>query len=366
MVRDLVPPRTDLAIAAGLLLVGEMEVLALERAVGGGLPGALCQVVIVGCVAWWRRHPIAVAVATNAGMVAAALVTGTAPGSIAGFAVTALSFAAIGALSRRRIAWAALVVALAWGSFIMDRPSINLYLAIVMTSYVVPWTCGTLWLRTVQGRRLAEEGAEATARAVAEERRRIAQELHDVVSHNVGMMVFQAGAGDVLMEHDPDRARSSLRAIEEGGRTTLLELRRMLGLLRSDDAALTSDRSLAALPQLVDNVRRTGLDVDLTVSRELPLPDRGLELTAYRIVQEALTNVMRHAEATRVEIEIGGDARLLVVEIRDDGRGRGSAHGGFGLEGLRERAAVFGGTVSTGNHHPHGFVVRAELPVATP
>ena len=367
MVRDLLPPRADLALATALLVVGELEVATWHRVVGGDWRGAVSQAVIVGCVAWWRRHPVVVALTTTAAMLGAALWTGTLPGSLAGFAVTALAFAGIGALPRRRTAWVALGVALAWGAFMADPWSLNLYLAIVMTSYVVPWTLGALWLRTVQARRLEEERREATARAVADERRRIAQELHDVVSHNVGMIVMQAGAGDVMMSTDPEGTRSSLRAIEEGGRNTLLELRRMLGLLHPDEAALSPAPRIETLPELLDNVRRSGLDVRLIGTVGGRALDHGLELTAYRIVQEALTNVLRHAQATQVEVELGGDPGLLVVEVRDDGVGdRRSEAGGFGLAGLRSRAEVFGGTVTTRANHPHGFVLRAELPVAAP
>ena len=363
--RRVAPPRNDVVLTLALMAASQVEVLTYGAA-GGGPLGAVGLLLVTGVALWWRTLPVMVALLTTGFTVVTAFATRAPPGSLSGYVVTALSFGAIGALCSRLTSVLLLSAAAAWGFFMMEEPSLNLYLAIVMTSYVVPWTVGLLWLRSRETRRLEEERAEAEARAVARERRRLAQELHDVVTHHVGMMVVQAGAGDVLLDKDPAAARSSLNAIEVGGRQTLLELRRLLGLLREDEeAGLLPQPTLSSLPELVDSLKGSGLEVSLCREGEARGVDAGVELTAYRIVQEGLTNVVKHARARRVDVLVRVAPEKLEIEVRDDGAGHEPLEqaSGFGLRGLTERVAVFGGEL-TATPLAHGFVLRAELPLA--
>jgi signal transduction histidine kinase len=204
--------------------------------------------------------------------------------------------------------------------------------------------------------------------AVAEERGRIARELHDVVAHSVSVMVVQAGAARRSIAGNPDQATTALTQIEATGRQALAEMRRLLGLLRDrrgGTEALAPQPSLAHLDSLVLAAREAGLPVDLTVEGEpRPLP-AGIDLSAYRIVQEALTNSLKHAGPARATVRIRYSGRALEVHVWDDGRGRnGSPDGdGHGLIGMRERVALFGGALEVGPRPGGGFRVAARLPL---
>jgi signal transduction histidine kinase len=227
------------------------------------------------------------------------------------------------------------------------------------------------------GRRTAlEREREANARAaLAQERARIARELHDIVAHNVSLIVVQTMAADRVQDREPQRAHELHAAIEQTGRTTVAELRRLLDVLRTEDdeeTVRTPQPRLDDLAQLVDSVRRAGLRVtyDSTGTRR-PLP-AGTELTVYRVVQEALTNTLKHAGLTDVTVRLDWAADTLTVQVTDAGRvgvppPRNNAHGlGHGLIGMRERTLAAGGTLHTGFQPDGGFAVRAELPLDPP
>jgi signal transduction histidine kinase len=215
--------------------------------------------------------------------------------------------------------------------------------------------------------RLERERELEASRAAAEERARIARELHDVVAHHVSMMVVQAEAGPVVVERDPKTAAQAFDSIGAIGRQALGEMRRLLGVLRSGEdraPSLTPQPGLEQLPALVEQVRQAGLEAKLEVEGEpRPLPP-GMDLSAYRIVQEALTNAVRHAGpgAAKVLVRYGdGDVRL---EIRDHGVGsRNDNHAGHGLVGMRERVNLYGGDLAAGPHPDGGFTVAARLPL---
>jgi signal transduction histidine kinase len=217
--------------------------------------------------------------------------------------------------------------------------------------------------------RLEREREEEARRAVAHEQARIARELHDVISHNVSVMVVQAAAGADVFDAEPARARSALTSIEATGRDALSELRRLLGVIRTDDDAdgpLEPQPGLERLAGLLEQVRAAGLPVDLTVegSRK-PLPP-GLDLAAYRIVQEALTNTLKHAGASQANVALRYGIGELSVEVLDDGRGtivNGATGGGHGLVGMRERVALYGGHVRAGPRAGGGFAVSARFPL---
>src|SRR5262249_24107432 len=193
---------------------------------------------------------------------------------------------------------------------------------------------------------------------------RIARELHDVIAHNVSVMVVQAAAGRDAFEERPQRAREALETIEATGRSALGELRRLLGAVRDGDPDYEPQPGLSGLPTLIDRVRTSGLEVVLHVEGvPTPLP-AAVELSAYRVVQEALTNTLKHAMATRVGVGLRYAANELGIEVRDDGRATGTGAGtGSGLIGMRERLAAFGGTLSAGSAPGGGYAVEARFPL---
>ncbi len=200
--------------------------------------------------------------------------------------------------------------------------------------------------------------------AVAEERSRIARELHDIISHTVSVIGLQAGAAERMLDLDPERARQPLQSIQGRARESVLELRRLFGILRDGDerAELTPQPRLAQLEMLFEQVRAAGLDVELRVEGDLqPLPP-GVELSAYRIVQEALTNILKHAGATQAEVLLRYSDRALELKVTDNGVGTRANGSGHGLIGMRERAALYGGTLTAGRRPNGGFFVAAQLP----
>jgi signal transduction histidine kinase len=215
--------------------------------------------------------------------------------------------------------------------------------------------------------RLEREREEKARLAVSEERARIARELHDIVAHGVSVIVAQARAGPHLT-HDPGRVRDVFASIESSGREALVELRRLLGILRSEDQqlAIGPQPGLSSLASLVEQVRVSGLPVELRVEGEPTHLPAGVDLSAYRIVQEALTNVVKHAHATRAEVEIRYRPDALELAIDDDGPGTsatGNGAAGHGLIGMRERVALYGGRLDAGRRDGGGYSVRARLPL---
>jgi signal transduction histidine kinase len=201
--------------------------------------------------------------------------------------------------------------------------------------------------------------------AVAEERRRIARDLHDVVAHGVGVMTVQAGAARLLLDDDPGRARAPLLAVEQTGRQALGELRRLLGILRADEPepALRPQPGLADLEELVAQARDAGLPVELVIEgAPAPLP-AGVDLAAYRIVQEGLTNTRKHAGPARACVAVRYAPEALELEISDDGRAGANGDGGHGLVGMRERVALYGGRLDAGPRPEGGFSIHARLPL---
>jgi signal transduction histidine kinase len=226
---------------------------------------------------------------------------------------------------------------------------------------------GELALLRERANRLEAEREAQARSAVAEERTRIARELHDVVAHSVSVIVVQAQAGTRLLE-DPQQARSAFRSIETTGREALVELRRLLGILRTADAqtAVGPQPGLASLDSLLEQVREAGLAVTVSVEGDpQPLPP-GIDLSAYRIVQEALTNTLKHAGPAKARILLRYAAGALELEVVDDGSGPGPGGNGsgHGLVGMRERAALYGGELEAGEGPQGGYAVRARLPLA--
>ena len=210
---------------------------------------------------------------------------------------------------------------------------------------------------------------EQTRRAVADEQARIARELHDVIAHSVSVIVVQAAAADEVFETRPDQARAALRSIESAGREALRELRLLLGAVRPGEPGgpAAPQPGLSGLDELVEPLRGVGLAVALRREGAVrPLP-AGVDLSAYRIVQEALTNTLRHGRATRAEVTVRYGADSVELDVRDDGlaavRRATGAPRGAGLVGMRERASMLGGTLEAGPLAEGGYRVHAHLPL---
>jgi signal transduction histidine kinase len=214
----------------------------------------------------------------------------------------------------------------------------------------------------------AEREREAAARlAVAEERARIARELHDVVAHAVSVMVLQVGAVRHKLPDAMADDRDALQGVERAGRTALTEMRRLLAAMRreGDEVEFTPQPGLDGLEALLEDVGRAGLPVDLHVDGErVPLP-RGVDLSAYRIVQEGLTNALKHAHANTADVTVRYRPEELEIEVRDDGLGSSTTDGlGHGLVGVRERVKIYGGEMAAGTAAEGGFVLSTRLPIA--
>jgi len=329
-------------------------------------------------IAWRARWPLPVAAVilfANGACVYAAAPHGAA---LQPFVALTLAFYSVGSrLEGARSVWAPLGLALA---------AIPLFVAAVVhgqkagnaiPNYVwliAAWAVG----RTARGWRHKAVALEAANHelekqrelqaqaAVAVERGRIARELHDVIAHNVSMIVVQAGAAARVLTGDEPHVRDALAAIEATGRETVDEMRRLLGVLRGadDGLALAPQPGLRDLESLVAHVREAGLPVELRVEGEpLALPS-GVDLSAYRIVQEALTNALKHAGGARAEVTVRYQRGAVELEIRDDGDGSADGGGtGHGLIGMRERVALWGGRLDAGRPEGGGWAVRARLPV---
>ncbi|MEV6928151.1 sensor histidine kinase [Dactylosporangium sp. NPDC051485] len=231
---------------------------------------------------------------------------------------------------------------------------------------IVAWTIGfAVRQHRLHGEAILRQEAQRGEERAAQERTRIARELHDVVAHGMSVITVQAAYARLVVRTEPAQAADALAAIETTGRQSLAELRRLLSMLRAGNGSPAEDEpapSLIDLPRLAENTAHAGVRVDLSVQGEsLPLGP-GLELSAYRIVQEALTNVVKHAgtDHARVTVEHRPDA--VVLDVVDRGRGGDVRQEGYGLTGMRERAALYGGTVLAGPMPDGGFKVSATLP----
>jgi signal transduction histidine kinase len=214
---------------------------------------------------------------------------------------------------------------------------------------------------------LVDEQETRTAEAIADERARIARELHDVVAHAISVIVLQARGGRRMLAQDPGETKAALDAIEHAGEQALTEMRRLLGMLRAVDerAALAPQPGLQRLDDLAAEVAAAGLPVDVRVEGEAVELPPSIDVSAYRIVQEALTNALKHAGPARATVSVRYAPDALELEVVDDGSGMATAGGsGHGLVGIRERVGVYGGELEAGGYPGGGFRVRARLPLS--
>ena len=244
--------------------------------------------------------------------------------------------------------------------------------------FLAVWLAGFGLGRKLEQAQAAEERAarlelqrETEARAaVTEERARIARELHDVVGHSVSVMTVQASGVRRLLKPEQEREREALLIVEQAGREALAEMRRLVGVLRRPEEApaLAPQPSLQHLDRLVEQARDAGLPVEVQIEGEAAELPAGLDLTAYRLVQEGLTNAVKHAKATRAEVVVRYGPDTLELVVSDDGRGSSdgsSESGGHGLVGMRERVAVYGGELEAGARPEGGYTLHARLPLAS-
>jgi signal transduction histidine kinase len=373
----------DIGLAVGLALLALVDLALSSDATSWGGRGPLQVCLALGCtlpLAWRVRYPIATVVVITAagGLLVAVAAPHQAPFEV--FIGSVLASYSIGAHTAGGRRWLGLGLMFGVGLPFMVAADSN-GMASGNALAPIAWLTGA-WAvgAIIRGRRLrtaelelltaelAQQRDLQAQAAVAVERGRIARELHDVVAHNVSMMVVQAGAADRVLEGDQPDVRRALAAIAGTGRETVDEMRLLLGVVRSDEGdGLSPQPGLADLDQLVSNVRSAGLHVDLRVEGERSPLSPGVDLSAYRIVQEALTNVLKHTETARVEVTVRYANDAVQVEVCDDGRPREpTAGGGNGLIGMRERVAMLGGEFRAGARRDGGFAVFARLPIAGP
>ena len=390
-----------LDVAVALVLAGVGMVNLLETGVGQG--GREATPVAVGLVLLMnlplvarRRYP-----SGTLSVVGISTILFAATGPFTGFglgvlyALYSLAVYSDPRDSQRGIFFTMIGIGLTFVGVLVNLPNVSLawWVGELLTAWLmfgVAWVLGDLVRRRsealaelkLRATELEAEREENERLAVEAERARIARELHDAVAHNVSVMVVQAGAARRTLEAGARdtaddaaavaAAREALGAIEATGRQSLVEMRRMVGTLRpAEDEAYEPTPSLASLDGLLERVRSAGLAVELAVegdARQLP---QGVDLSAYRVVQEALTNTLRHAHAASASVRLRYGVDALDVEVTDDGRGAAAAlleapHRGYGLVGMRERVGMIGGELVAGPRAGGGFEVRAYLPLGVP
>jgi signal transduction histidine kinase len=362
----------DAALAFVVLVVSLVEIARGDESTDDQATGLLLLVAMSVVITFRRLHPVMVWAVT--GVLATAYGLGT-------FEDPTLPYAPLVAVYTvaAHTTWATAVRAglvtlvAAIVALLVDRRDDLVDWIVVVLALTTAWLIGTnvrtqrAYAREMEARaaQLERERAAEAAQAAAEERLRLARELHDVAAHHVSVIALHAEAGQSMLREHPDRADEAFTTIAGVARTTLDELRFVVGALRDrPDVPMTPQPALAHVDALVHEVRRTGLDVSLSVEGPVRPLASAVESSAYRIVQEALTNVIRHAGPARAEVHITYDDDGVAVEVLDDGLGPppDESNGGHGLAGMRERASLVGGSLSAAPRPEGGFSVRALFP----
>ena len=378
--RRAAPDPVDWAMAAGCFAAFTVPVLLGAGPAGRPGTAAAFGAMAAAPLIARRRWPVIVVLATAAVYVAAALAD-VAFTPLISNAGPNLAIAVFTAADRSRWRWsltAAGVACAATGA--SERAAFHLYPhhgqdAVQPAAVIVAWLAGYM-VQVIRGYRqqlqLAQrrQAVEELRLARAEERLRLSREVHDVVSHSLSTIAVQAGVTRLVLAEQPGQAGAALAAIETASRSALDELRNLLRQMRdpgdADEAAMPT---LSDLPGLIGTLRGAGLDVSYRSSGQPRPYPAAVELSAYRIAQEALTNVTKHAAGARAEVQIDHGAGELTVAVADDGGAepaRSAAGGGLGIPGMRERAALLGGTLTAGPGPRGGFIVTARLPTPEP
>lgn len=373
--RPLRIPVPDAALSLCLLAVAESQVWIGWHDGGDGIPGgprwveAIVLALPATALAWRRRSPTASAVVVGgAAVLQVAAVARYAPFLPLLLPLLLVNYANA-AYGRARVRITGLVaVAGGVAAVVALIPQARNSSEAVFSAVVVAgsWLVGDVVRQRQRRVEVVEASRTEWARAaVADERVRIARELHDLVAHSVSLMGVQAAAARMLLDEDVEKARETLGSIEATARTSIAELQRLLRILRtSDDDVLEPQPTLADLAALAEATRAAGLTVNLDTDALPAGLGPGPALAVYRIVQEALTNVLRHAQATRADVRVAATGDEVEVEVADDGRGvLMRRRQGHGLIGMRERAMLYGGTLEAGHGSNGGFTVRVRFPV---
>jgi len=370
------PKLVDTALALLFAVAAHVEVWL------AGVPGpaggkAVAAVLTTLPLAWRTVAPVATTAATTGGL-ALAIAVGLPPDAALVPAVAPLlAVYSVGAHADVRGTFVA--IAVAFGSLSAAiaiageaASELGLYAAATVAALIVGRAVRVMGFEAdvLQARasELERERDERAREAVAAERARIARELHDVIGHSISVMGLQAGGVRRLLAPDQHRERETLLAVERTGRDAVAEMRRLLGILRADDenGGLSAPPTLRRVDDLVADMRRAGLDVELRVDGALDDLSPGLALAAFRILQEALTNALKHAPDAQVRATLRRTEREVELDIVDDGSAaqlaRRDGGGGHGLVGMRERVALYGGTLEAGPRAQGGFAVIARLP----
>jgi signal transduction histidine kinase len=385
----------DWAVAAMLLALGETDLWSGAQqftTFHGSRAGATVFVIAVTLpLGFRRRWPLAVQGTVMGTIAVASLLAGKSPQGAVLLFPTLITMYSVGAHSDLPRALLGFAVGFA-GSLtetLLDPEVVTVGNIVVVEGFFFVFLGGACWLvgRYVRGRRfdaersedravrLEREQAERERAAAAAERGRIARELHDVIAHSVSLMGVQAGAVERVLERDPDKAREALRSIQATARESVGELRRLLGILRAQEEPLgvSPQPGLAALSSLVEENRSAGLSVALAVDGDARALPAGVELSAYRVIQEALTNVRKHAPGASAQVRLcyrAHEVELIVLNSAStatNGRPRTSTQSsGHGLVGMRERVAIYGGLLEARPETDGGFIVRARIPVQGP
>jgi signal transduction histidine kinase len=368
------PPRVDVLVAAGLLVWA-----LLEAFVDPG-PGPLAArigfaVAISVPLAFRRQAPGVVVVVLSVAMLARALPATVAEHGTGPFPSVLLAAFSVACYARRT------VVAVAGGLLLLATMVIvvesNYYVGsganagnLAILSLFLGGAWGAGWLvrqRAAQARRAVAESGELARSAVSEERARIARELHDVVAHSVSIIAVQAGAAEELIERDPDKARQHMVSVRRTAREAMSEMRRLLDVLRTDEAGYAPQAGLARLPDLLDETRGAGVPVDLIEQGERPRLAPGVDLVAFRVVQESLTNVRKHAPGAPTRVQFRYGPRTLELEVVNEAgvttANANGGQGGHGVVGMRERVRLFDGSFDAQPSANGGFRVHATLPL---
>jgi signal transduction histidine kinase len=369
------PPWIDVFIA-GALLAWALTEAVLDRG-PGPLAGRVAFAVAVTAVLAVRRQApglvvIVLAVATLAWALPARVAeTGTNPFPsflLAAFSVACYARRTIVAVAGGLSLFAVMLAALL-SHFYSGAGAGPGDIAILSVFFGGAWTAG--WLvrqRAAQARRALAESGEVARSAVAGERTRIARELHDVVAHSVSIIAVQAGAAEELLELDPGLARAHIASVRRTAREALTEMRRLLDVLRTGEPGYAPQPGLARLPDLLDEVRAAGVPVELIEQGERPRLPPGVDLVAFRVAQESLTNVRKHAPGAPARLVLRYGAKSLQLEVANApgvlaASGNGTGRGGHGLIGMRERVHLFGGSIDAQPTGEGGFRVHAVLPL---
>ena len=379
--RHQLPARlVDIGPAVVLGVIGQVSIWVGSTSEGPRALTVPVALVATAALAWRRRAPVAVAAVVMT-LWSAQSIAADVPSAMWELIVLLLVAYAPGAYAARTrdaVAGGLIVVAGLVVVTVFDTaPDVSAFTPIVLGG--APWLAGRLVRRwSSQARELDVINAELERRraddvraATQQERARIARELHDVVAHCISVMVVQAGAAETLLETDPRQAGEALASIRQSGKGALAEMRRLLGVLREDagEADLGPQPGIADLGALVERMRSGGLDVDFRVEGDRVALQPGPELAAYRVVQEALTNALKHGGPTRAQVTVRFAAHGLELDVVDHGgavAARPVNGDGHGLIGMRERMALYGGRVEAGPREPRGGAVHATLPYEAP